>query len=80
MFFCPYRINSELQVGSTFFATYVRVKEERIHAPRERLFPLVEVWICGNFGKVTIVLMLQVFQMLCVLSFGLIHPGHASSN
>jgi len=43
MFFCPYRVDSELQVGSTFFATYVRVKKERIHTPRERLFPFVEV-------------------------------------
>ena len=61
-----------------FSCTYFSIIEERIHAPWVGLCPLVEVRICGNFGKVAVVLMFQVLQVFCMLCFGVIHPGYAS--
>ena len=81
MFFCACKIKLEFQVKMyNSPCTYFSIVEERIHAPWIGFYPPVEVWICRNLRKVTVVLMFQVLQMFCVLCFGVIHPGYASCN
>jgi len=58
--------------------TYVRVEEERVRSPREGFGTNVEVIVVGRERNMAIVLGLEVFLMLSVLSLNLLHPEVAS--
>lgn len=58
----------------------MRIVEERVHAPGERLGPLVEVVVSRSFGKLAAVLLLDVFNVGSVLGFRVVDPCDAGGN
>lgn len=58
----------------------MRVKKQGIHAPRERLQPLVQMLESGCGREFTTVLVLNVFDVGTVFSFHIVDPGKANSN
>lgn len=60
--------------------TYVRIVEERVHAPWERLAPPVEEIVGGDFGEFTAVLLLDVLDVSGMFSFGVVDPCNTGGN
>jgi len=52
----------------------MRVEEERVRSPREGFGTNVEVFVVGREREVTIILRPEVFLVLCMFSFNLLHP------
>jgi len=58
----------------------VRVEEQRVHAPGERLGAPIEEVVGRGFGKFTAVFVLDVLDVGSVLDFGVVDPGGADSD
>lgn len=63
-----------------FNATNVRIEEEGIHAPRERLDPPVHVLKFGCGGEFTAMFFLDVLEMCAVFDFSVVNPCHTDGN
>jgi hypothetical protein len=59
---------------------YLRVIEEGVHSPRERLTPLVEEIVCRNFGEYTAILVFDVLDVSSVFGFGVVYPCDANGD
>lgn len=58
----------------------MRVEEEAVGAPRERLVAPVEVWVGRRLREVTIVFCSQVVHVLGVVVLGVANPEGASGD
>jgi hypothetical protein len=59
---------------------YMRIVEERIHPPGERLHSLVHVLVVRSLGQMAIVFVFDVLCMRSMLRFDLINPRNADGN
>jgi hypothetical protein len=59
---------------------YMGVEEERVGSPRERPGSPVHVVECGGLGKLSAVLVFDVFDVSGVLSLSIVDPGSADSD
>ena len=61
-------------------ASYVRVEEQGVVAPRERLASPVQEVVGRGLGEFAAVLVLDVFDVSGVGSLSVVHPCNADSN
>jgi|ERR1700722_4575989 len=59
---------------------YMRIVEERIHPPGERLHSPVHVLVVRSLGKMAIVVMFDVLCMRSMLRFDLVNPRDADGH
>jgi len=58
----------------------MRVEEERVHSPGERLGASVQVVVQGCLGELSAVLVLDVFDVCSVLNFSVVDPSNADGD
>ena len=64
-------------VNACIGETHMRVEEERVGTPCERLGPPVQVVVRRGLGEFATVLVLNMLGMGRVLNFGVVYPGSA---
>ena len=58
----------------------MRVEEQRVHTPGERLGAPVEEVVGRGFGEFTTIFMLDVLNVGSVLDFSVVDPGSADND